>query len=231
MARTLLILKSNTTRREAKTNMRCDRKFGLRRIIMNRFRNLVTVFAFSLLILGLPAVASAQWGNNRNDDYNRNGGNYNRNLQSTIKNLKNRSNQFERRIDRALDNSRYDERRREDRLNELARNFANATQRLDDEYDNRRDYNDSQDEAQRVLTLGSQIDRAISRARLDNNVQNDWNRIRQDLQVLASAYNFNNRNRNNRNNRGNNRDDVYNDNRNRNRNGNWRNSIPFPLPF
>jgi len=232
MARTLLILKSNTTRREAKTNMRCDRKFGLRRIIMNRFRNLVTVFAFSLLILGLPAVASAQWGNNRNDDYNRNNrGNYNSNLQSTIKNLKNRSNQFERRVDRALDNSRYDERRREDRLNELARNFASATQKLDDEYDNRRDYNQSQDEAQRVLTLGSQIDRAISRARLDNNVQNDWNRIRQDLQVLASAYNFNNRNRNNRNNRGNNRDDVYNDNRNRNRNGNWRNNIPFPLPF
>jgi len=199
---------------------------------MNRFRNLVTVFAFSLLILGMPAVASAQWGNNRNDDYNRNNrGNYNRNLQSTIKNLKNRSNQFERRVDRALDNSRYDERRREDRFNELARDFANATKRLDDEYDNRRDYNQSQDEAQRVLTLGSQIDRAISRARLDNNVQNDWNRIRQDLQVLASAYNFDNRNRNNRNNRGNNRDDVYNDNRNRNRNGNWRNSIPFPLPF
>ena len=232
MARTLLILKSNTTRREVKTSMRCDRKFGLRRIIMNRFRNLVTVFAFSLLILGLPAVASAQWGNNRNDDYNRNNrGNYNSNLQSTIKNLKNRSNQFERRVDRALDNSRYDERRREDRLNELARNFADATQKLDDEYDNRRDYNQSQDEAQRVLTLGSQIDRAISRARLDNNVQNEWNRIRQDLQVLASAYNFNNRNRNNRNNRGNNRDDVYNDNRNRNRNGNWRNNIPFPLPF
>lgn len=227
MARTLPIQKSNITRREAKENMRCGKSFCLfclRRIIMNRFRNLVAVFAFSLLILGLPAIASAQWGNNRNDDYNRNGGNYNRNLQSTIKNLKNRSNQFERRIDRELDNSRYDERRREDRLNQLAQDFANAAENLDNQYDNRRDYNSSQDEAQRVLTLGSQIDRQISRARLNNNVQNDWNRIRQDLQVLASAYNFNN----NRNNRGNNR----NNNRNRNtNNGNWRNSIPFPLPF
>lgn len=224
MARTLPIQKSNIARREAKENMRCEKSFCLRRIIMNRFRNLVAVFAFSLLILGLPAIASAQWGNNRNDDYNRNGGNYNRNLQSTIKNLKNRSNQFERRIDRELDNSRYDERRREDRLNQLAQDFANAAENLDNQYDNRRDYNSSQDEAQRVLTLGSQIDRQISRARLNNNVQNDWNRIRQDLQVLASAYNFNN----NRNNRGNNR----NNNRNRNtNNGNWRNSIPFPLPF
>ena len=67
---------------------------------MNRFRNLIAGFAFSLLILGLPAIASAQWRNNRNDrndDYNRNG-NYNRNLQSTVRNLKNRSNQFGHRI-------------------------------------------------------------------------------------------------------------------------------------
>ncbi len=193
---------------------------------MNRFRNSVALFAFSLLILGLPAIASAQWRDNRNDDYNRSG-NYNRNLQSTIRNLKNRSNQFERRLDRELDNSRYDERRREDRLNQLARDFANATERLDSEYDNRRDYNESTDEARRVLDLGSQIDRAISRARLNGNVQGDWNRIRQDLQVLASAYNYNNRNRNNRRNG---RNDDYNRNRNTN-NGDWRSRIPFPLPF
>ncbi len=193
---------------------------------MNRFRNSVALFAFSLLILGLPAIASAQWRDNRNDDYNRSG-NYNRNLQSTIRNLKNRSNQFERRLDRELDNSRYDERRREDRLNQLARDFANATERLDSEYDNRRDYNDSYDEARRVLDLGSQIDRVISRARLNGNVQGDWNRIRQDLQVLASAYNYNNRNRNNRRNG---RNDDYNRNRNTN-NGDWRSRIPFPLPF
>ncbi len=193
---------------------------------MNRFRNSVALFAFSLLILGLPAIASAQWRDNRNDDYNRSG-NYNRNLQSTIRNLKNRSNQFERRIDRELDNSRYDERRREDRLNQLARDFANATERLDSEYDNRRDYNESTDDARRVLDLGSQIDRVISRARLNGNVQGDWNRIRQDLQVLASAYNYNNRNRNNRRNG---RNDDYNRNRNTN-NGDWRSRIPFPLPF
>jgi hypothetical protein len=194
---------------------------------MNRIKNLLALFAFSLLILGLPAIASAQWGNNRNDDdYYRNGRN-NRNLQATIRNLKNRSHQFEHRLDRELDRSPYDDRKREDRINRLAEDFANATERLDDEYDNRRDYNDSYDEARRVLDLGSQIDRAISRARLNGNVQSDWNRIRQDLQVLASAYNYNNRNRNNRRNG---RNDDYNRNRNTN-NGDWRSRIPFPLPF
>ena len=197
---------------------------------MNRVRKLIGIFAFSLIVLSLPTIASAQYRNDRNnrdnddgyyrnDDYNRNGRN-NRNLQSTVRNLKNRSKQFERQIDRELDRSRYDDRNREDRINQLAGDFADAAERLDDEYDNRGDYNDSSDEAQRVLQLGNQLDRAISRARLSGNVQNDWSRIRQDLNVLANAYNYNNNNRNNRNNR----------NRQGN-NGDWRNRIPFPLPF
>jgi hypothetical protein len=196
--------------------------------IMNRFRNLIAVFAFSLLILGLPAIASAQWRNdrnNRNDDYNRNG-RYNRNLQSTVKNLKNRSKQFARQIDRELDRSRYDDRRREDRINQLADSFRDAAENLDDEYDNRRDYNDSADEVRQVLSLGSQLDRAVSRARLSNNLNRDWNAIRQDLRILADAYNYNYNNRNNRNNR----NDDYNNNRNRNRrsNNDWWKNIPFP---
>ena len=203
---------------------------------MNRIKNLLALFAFSLLIFGLPAIASAQWRND--DDYYRNGG-YNRNLQATIKNLKNCSSQFERRLDRELDRSRYDDRRREDRINQLAEDFANAAEALDDEYDNRRDYNDSYDEARRVLSLGSQLDRAISRARLSGNIQSDWNRIEQDLRILADAYNsnYNNRNRgNNRNddyrrNRRDHDDDDYNRNRNRRTNDNWRNRIQFPHPF
>jgi hypothetical protein len=183
---------------------------------MNRFKILVAVFAFSLLALTLPEAASAQWRDSRrNDDYYGNS-RYNRNLQGTIKNLKNRSKNFERRVDRELDRSRYNDRRREDRINDIARDFARAADRLDDVYDNRRDYNRSQDEARRVLQFGSQLDRALSRTRLSNNVYNEWNRIRQDLQILANAYG------------------GYYDNNNRNRrtsNDDWRNRIPFPFPF
>ncbi|MGI8787692.1 MAG: hypothetical protein ACR2HG_08035 [Pyrinomonadaceae bacterium] len=160
--------------------------------------------SFSLLVLSLPAVASAQYRNDRN----------NRNLQSTIKDLKNRSKDFERRLDRELDRSRYDGRNREDRLNQLAKDFKDAAKNLDDSYDNRRDYNRSSDEAQRVLQLGNQLDRALQRARLNGNLQNDWSGIRQDLNMLANAYSYNNNNRNNRRN-----------------NGDWRSQIPFPLPF
>ena len=185
---------------------------------MKRFKNLFTVFAFSLFVLALPTITSAQWRDrDRDDDYNRNG-RYNRNLESTIKNLKNRSREFARRLDRELDRSRYDDRNREDRLNNLAEDFRRATADLDREYDGRGDYRDSQDEARRVLQLGQQLENALYRSRMSYNVQGDWNRIQQDLDVLANAYGYNNRsNRNNR-------------NRN-NRNDDWRNRVPFPLPF
>lgn len=207
---------------------------------MNRFKSLVAVFAFALLVLSLPSIASAQYRDNRRNDDNYGNNRSNRNLNSTIKNLKNRSREFARRLDRELDRSRIDGSRREDRLNALASDFVSATDRLDREYDNKRDYNKSQDEARRVLQLGSQLDSAISRGRVNYNIKNDWNNIRQDLRTLSNAYGgyYNDDNRNNRNGRNNrNDDDDYygngnnRNNRNSNRNGNWRNQIPFPLPF
>ena len=201
-------------RGDAKPEAKRSRKKGFdkERNKMNRFKNLFAVLAFSLIVLALPTIASAQWRDrDRDDDYNRNrNGRYDRNLESTIRNLKNRSREFARRLDRELDRSRYDRRNREDRLNDLAEDFRNATARLDDEYDGRRDYRDSQDEARRVLQLGNQLSNALYRSRLGYNVQNDWNRIQQDLDVLARAFGYNNRS-------------------NRNRNDDWRNRLPFPF--
>ena len=193
---------------------------------MNRFKNLLALFAFSLLILGLPSFASAQWGNrdrdrdddyygrNRDDDrYGRNRGGYNYGyLNSAVKRLRNDSRNFERRLDRELDRSRYDGRRREDHINRLARDFKNAAERLEKRFDNGRDLNRSQNEARQVVSLGEQLDRELRRVRISYNVQNDWNRIRQDLRVVADAYRYGNNNRNRRN------DD-------------WRDRVRFPFPF
>jgi hypothetical protein len=194
---------------------------------MNRFKNIIALFAFSLLVLALPTIASAQWrdrdrdddnddGYYRNDDYRN--GRYNRNIGSTVKNLKNQSKRFEKTLDRELDNSRYDDRNREDNLNNLAERFKEAADDLEDNYDNGRN-NRSQNEARIVLDLGSQLGRAISRSRLNYNVQNDWYSIEQNLRIIADAYGYN---YNNRNNRRNNRN-------NRNGNGGWINRIPFPF--
>ena len=171
---------------------------------MNNLKKYLAIFAFSLLILSLPIIANAQrrdnrnnrrnddyYGrdnrNNRNDNYGRHNRN-NRNLNSLAKNLEKSSKQFEKKLDRELDRSRYDDTRREDRINEIAERFKDAADDFNKEYDNRRDYNDSADEARRVLAYGQQLGRAVRRARISRSLQGDWNKIEGYLRQLARAY-------------------------------------------
>jgi hypothetical protein len=187
---------------------------------MNRIKVWVAISAFGLLVLGLPAIASAQYY--PNDPYGRNGGynngQYGRNggygnygdMRSTIRDLKNRTRDFQRELDRDLDNSRYNGTRREDEINRLARDFRNAVGRLNDNgnYDRR---NDS--EVRRVLDLGYQIDRSIGRSRMSYGAQGLWSGIRRDLDVLRSSSQYNSGGYNN------------------GRYGNGRNGLPSWWPF
>lgn len=194
---------------------------------MTRLRNIIALTAFALMVLALPSVASAQWRDrDRNDDYYGNNRN-NRNIRATIQNLKNRSRNFERRIER-IDDRRDDRRDRNDRydpwnrnnrnggyasdnLENLAERFRDAADDLADAYGNGRNLNGSRDEAQRVLQIGSQIDNELARTRSNRNAQREWSQIRYDLRVISEVYGGGNyRN---------------------NRSGDWRSRVPFPLPF
>ena len=191
---------------------------------MKGFTRIASIFALAIVVLALPAVASAQWRDRdrdddyygRNDDYRN--GRYNRNIRGTIQNLKNRARNFERRLDRIDDrndrNDRYGRRNRISDLEQLADRFARATNDLANEYGNDRAMRDSRDEARRVLDIGSQIESVMYRSGGARNVSNEWNQISYDLRVLADAYGLN-----------------YSGGRNRNRSGDWRNRVPFPLPF
>ncbi|HEV2912023.1 MAG TPA: hypothetical protein VGX92_01795 [Pyrinomonadaceae bacterium] len=173
----------------------------------NRRRRIIpSILAAALVALCLPILASAQgsydpWNRNRdygrdrdyrrdrrnNGDYSRYG--YDRNsLRDSIRRVKDRSDDFRDHLDSALDHSRYDDSRREDRINDVAREFENAADRLKDRFDDGRDLNRSAGEAQRLLQIGSRIDHFMSRNRLDGRVTSDWAQIRQDLRVIAYAY-------------------------------------------
>ncbi len=188
---------------------------------MSRYKRALSVIAMAVMVMSLSIVVSAQWrdgrGNRGNNDRYGNGsyGNatYNRNLDSTIRNLRDKSRNFERILDRELDRSRIDGTRREDRLNDLAHKFKDAADDLDGAYKRGRDFNRSRDEAQRVINYGSQLDRALSNSRLGRNytLQSAWDNIEYDIRVISDAYNLNyNDRRNNRN-----RNDSYNRNRDR----------------
>lgn len=191
---------------------------------MKKIKGLLAVSAFSFIILGLPAIASAQWGGNGGYGGYGNGGYGGGNIRSAVQRLKQKAERFEDSVDRYDD--RNDDRRNRrggwggnggygnnsDGLERLVDQFKNAADDLEDAYGRGRNMNNSEDEARRVLDLASAIDQQIYNARGGRNLQGQWNSMRQELSTIANAYGYNNGNRNNR--RG-------------NRNGGWRNNFPF----
>ena len=160
----------------------------------NRRKNFLTIIAVALVALFLPIMASAQgnydpWNRNRDNGRNRRNDDYiNRSLRDSIRRVENRSNDFRAHLDSAMDRSRYDDTRREDRINNVAREFENAADRLKDRFGDGRDLNRSAGEAQRLLQIGVRIDQLMARNRFDGRVMSDWAQIRQDLRVIANAY-------------------------------------------
>jgi|CXWL01.1.fsa_nt_gi hypothetical protein len=207
---------------------------------MNRIKRLIAISVFSLLVLSLPAIASGQSRNRDRDDdrygnggYNNGGygnggydhGQYGRNgdygdMRSTVRSLKNNTRELQRHLDNDLDNSRYNGTRREDEINRLAKDFRNAVNRLSESNNNYGNYGRRDDKIDRVLSLGSQLDRAFSRIRVDYHIRETWSDIRNDLRVLENGYGGYNNNR------------YPNGNNNRYPNGNnTRRNLPSWWPF
>ena len=168
---------------------------------MNRLSKIISIAAFSTMVLLLPAIASAQYYPNGNqypnDPYGRNGG-YNNggygngqygnygDMRSPVRNLKNRARDFQRQLVRDLDRIRLNGTRREDQMNELADRFKDAVNDLDNNgYNNSRYNNNADRELRRVFDAAGQIERTISRSGVSYQSQNIWSSIRNDLQVLS----------------------------------------------
>lgn len=164
------------------------------------------VIAAALLALCLPALAAAQntdrWGRpayQQNDrDYRRDGirnndnyGRYDqRALRDSIRRLSNLSERFDDDLDRALDRSRADGTRREDRINNQAKDFRRAANDLKNRFGDGRNLDRSRNEAARVLELANALGRIADRRLSDNRVAADWSQISQELRYIANAYNL-----------------------------------------
>ncbi len=172
----------------------------------DRRRSFPTVIAAALIALCLPLLASAHgnydpWDNGQDRDYlqdRRDGDHrydasdgYNRErLRDSVRRVKKQSKEFEKRLDSALDQSRYDNSRREDHANKEAQEFREAAEDLKDKVGDGRNFNRSANEARKLLQMAVHLDRFISRSRLGSRVHSDWARIRQELDIIADVYGF-----------------------------------------
>ncbi|HEX8163518.1 MAG TPA: hypothetical protein VF538_16730 [Pyrinomonadaceae bacterium] len=109
-------------------------------------------------------------------------------VDAVIRRVEDRADNFVRVFDNALDNSRLDGRRREDRLNERARELEQATNDLRREFDRRESYADTRPEVNRCLNIASEINVAVRRRRLGGNAEQQWRMLRAELNALADVY-------------------------------------------
>jgi hypothetical protein len=130
----------------------------------------------------------------RDDDrYGRRGGgrigdSERRQLRDVADRINNRSRDLQRDIDRLLDNSRYDGSRREDNVNNEARELRDAAQRFKDVAGDSNDLYRSTDEARNLLDRASRINRVLGRVRVDSRTSSNWNQLRNDLRTVANIY-------------------------------------------
>lgn len=178
-----------------------SKKFFLRRRMMtNQRTTALTITAVFLVMLLLPATqASAQvndpwWGRDRDhsrDDRNRRDNYYDyRALRDSARRVHDRSRSFQHNIDRLLDNSRLDDTRREDRINEDVRDLREAAARFRDRVGDGRNLNRSANEARALLQSAQRVDRYASRIRLNARAHADWSIITHDLRTIARIYGF-----------------------------------------
>jgi len=107
-------------------------------------------------------------------------------VERLIQRIEMRTERFRQSLNFALDRSRLDNTRREENVTEFVQNFEAMTSRLRDNF---RSQQNVAADVQEVLNRASYIDRFIQRNRLGAQVQNDWNTLRSDLNLLASYYN------------------------------------------
>lgn len=89
-------------------------------------------------------------------------------------------------LKRAMNHSRFDDTRAEDRINDFVKAFSEATERLKHRYG---DKHTASADVEEVLNRAARIDDFMSRHQLSPRAESDWAALRTNLDSLAEAYN------------------------------------------
>ena len=106
-------------------------------------------------------------------------------VQYLLNRIEQRTDNFKRDLDSALDSSRLNGSDTEDMINGYVTDFENSTDALKDKFGSRSSVGADVED---VLNRASFINSFITRNRLNRTVQNSWNLIRTDLNTLARYY-------------------------------------------
>src|SRR5437868_6392359 len=111
-------------------------------------------------------------------------------VNEVIKRVEDRSDGFVKLFDKSLDRSRLNGTRREDQLNQYARDLEKALDDLRHEFDRKESYIETRPETRRCLDIASDINVALRNRRLGGDTERQWALLRAELNTLADVYNL-----------------------------------------
>ena len=107
-------------------------------------------------------------------------------MKSLMERIEKGADKFRHSLDSALDHSRLDHSKTEDRINDFVKGFEQATEHLKSRFDDDRSAASTVEE---VLRRASQIDGFMRSHEVRAGAQSDWSDLRRNLDELAAAYN------------------------------------------
>lgn len=107
-------------------------------------------------------------------------------VEKILKRIEQQSDRFKSSLDSALDKSRLNGTNREDDINSFVKDYYEQTKRLRDRFDHK---HSASTDVSAVLEKAARIDDFMQRNRLSSRAQDDWSKLKTNLDELGSAYN------------------------------------------
>ena len=111
-------------------------------------------------------------------------------VNAVIRRVETRTDEFVKLFDKSLDRSGLDGTRREDNLNDRAKELEKATDELRREFDRKESYVATRPEVARCLNIAGNIDNTMRRRRMGGQTERQWALLRAELNELARLYNL-----------------------------------------
>lgn len=108
-----------------------------------------------------------------------------REVEQILRRIERQSDRFKSSLDSALDRSRINGTEREDEINEFVKQFNDEVKRLHDRFS---DHKSVAADVQSVLDRAARIDEFMARRRLDQRAEEEWSRLKANLDELSQAY-------------------------------------------
>ena len=109
-------------------------------------------------------------------------------VEELLERLEERTDAFSNQLNKALDRSRLDGSRTEDRIAERTRDLENATDELRREFDHNDTRGENRPEAENVLVTATTIDRLMKNRNFGGQTEATWATLRNEINVLARLY-------------------------------------------